>query len=55
MRLANFLHSNYKQALNILATGDAKLPKLMQYLGIGDNSIFESWLDEEKSYLNGLS
>jgi hypothetical protein len=55
MRLANFLHSNYKQALNILATGDATLPKLMQDLGIGDDSMFESWLEEEKAYLNGLS
>ncbi|KAG1860363.1 hypothetical protein F4604DRAFT_1882611 [Suillus subluteus] len=46
--LSNFLHCNYKQALNILATGDATLPKVMQDLRIGDDSVFESWLDEEK-------
>ncbi|KAG2029717.1 hypothetical protein BDR03DRAFT_1018056, partial [Suillus americanus] len=46
--LSNFLHCNYKQALNILATGDATLPKVMQDLGIRDDSVFESWLDEEK-------
>ncbi|KAG1804163.1 uncharacterized protein BJ212DRAFT_1449816 [Suillus subaureus] len=48
--LSNFLHCNYKQALNILATGN-----VMQDLKIRDNSVFESWLDEEKAYLNGLS
>jgi hypothetical protein len=53
--LANFLYSNYRQALDILANGDAVLPKLMQDIGVMDTSIFELWLEEEKAYLKGLT
>jgi hypothetical protein len=48
------LHSNYKQALNILANGEAILPKVMENLGVEDKSIFERWLEDEKVYLKGL-
>ncbi|OJA11661.1 hypothetical protein AZE42_10559 [Rhizopogon vesiculosus] len=50
--LSNFLHNNYKQALNILTNGSAVLPKLMQDLRVVDESDFEHWLDEEKKLVN---
>ncbi|KAG1789326.1 hypothetical protein EV424DRAFT_1476376 [Suillus variegatus] len=53
--LSNFLYSNYKQALDILNDGDTTLPKLMQDLRLMDESIFERWLEEEKTYLQGLT
>ncbi|KAG1899795.1 uncharacterized protein F5891DRAFT_1128794 [Suillus fuscotomentosus] len=53
--LSNFLYCNYKQALDILNDGDTTLPKLMQDLGLTDESIFERWLEEEKTYLQGLT
>ncbi|KAG1900426.1 uncharacterized protein F5891DRAFT_1128589 [Suillus fuscotomentosus] len=53
--LSNFLYCNYKQALDILNDGDTTLPKLMQDLGLADESIFERWLEEEKTYLQGLT
>ncbi|KAG2117688.1 hypothetical protein BD769DRAFT_1629740 [Suillus cothurnatus] len=53
--LSNFLHSNYKQALNILANGEAILPKVMKDLGVEDESTFEHWLEDEKVYLKGLT
>ncbi|KAG1889612.1 uncharacterized protein F5891DRAFT_1131821 [Suillus fuscotomentosus] len=53
--LSNFLYCNYKQALDILNDGDTTLPKLMQDLGLVDESIFERWLEEEKTYLQGLT
>ncbi|KAG1781338.1 hypothetical protein EV702DRAFT_1193520 [Suillus placidus] len=53
--LSNFLHSNYKEALDILANSDATLSKVMQDLGVRDDSVFECWLDEEKAYLKGLT
>ncbi|KAG1834285.1 hypothetical protein DFJ58DRAFT_719367 [Suillus subalutaceus] len=46
--LSNFLHGNYKQALDILNDGNATLPRLMQDLGLTDESIFERWIEEEK-------
>ncbi|KAG1799829.1 uncharacterized protein HD556DRAFT_1430551 [Suillus plorans] len=49
--LSNFLYCNYKQALDILNDGNTTLPKLMQDLGLTDESIFERWLEEEKTYL----
>jgi hypothetical protein len=55
MFAANFLHSNYKQALDILTNGNAVLPKLMQDLRVVDENDFERWLDEEKVYLKGLT
>ncbi|KAG2362677.1 hypothetical protein BDR07DRAFT_1451032 [Suillus spraguei] len=53
--LSNFLHSNYKQALDILANGEAILPKVMEDLGVEDESTFERWLEDEKVYLKGLT
>jgi hypothetical protein len=53
--LANFLYSNYRQAIDILADGNAVLPKLMQDIGVVDTSVFELWLEEEKAYLKGLT
>jgi hypothetical protein len=49
------LHSNYKQALDILANGEAILPKVMEDLGVEDESTFERWLEDEKVYLKGLT
>jgi hypothetical protein len=48
------LHSNYKQALDILANGEAILLKVMEDLGVEDESTFERWLEDEKVYLKGL-
>lgn len=53
--LANFLHNNYKQALDILTNGNAVLPNMMRDLGVADDGVFERWLDEEKAYLKGLT
>ncbi|KAG2151480.1 hypothetical protein DEU56DRAFT_869083 [Suillus clintonianus] len=52
--LGNFLHNNYKQALNILSDGEINLKKLMQDIHIPDESVFERWLQEERDYLHGL-
>ncbi|KAG2031492.1 hypothetical protein BDR03DRAFT_986359 [Suillus americanus] len=52
--LSDFLYNNYKQALDILHDGNAALPKLMQELKVGDVSIFERWLEDEKAYLVSL-
>lgn len=51
---ANFLYNNYKQALNIISDSHVTLPKLMHDLNLTDESIFEDWLTEEKTYLQGL-
>ncbi|KAG1859026.1 hypothetical protein DFJ58DRAFT_840305 [Suillus subalutaceus] len=53
--LSNFLHGNYKQALEIIANGEAVLPKVMQELKVEDESVFECWLEDEKIYLKGLT
>ncbi|KAG1894669.1 uncharacterized protein F5891DRAFT_1130867 [Suillus fuscotomentosus] len=53
--LSNFLHGNYKQALEILTNGEAVLPKVMQDLKVKDESVFECWLEDEKIYLKGLT
>ncbi|KAG2342390.1 hypothetical protein BDR05DRAFT_976518 [Suillus weaverae] len=45
--LSNFLHSNYKQALDILANGDATLSKVMQDPGVGDDEPEEETLQME--------
>jgi hypothetical protein len=52
--LGNFLHNNYKQALNILSDGKINLKKLMQDIHTADKSVFERWLQEERDYLHGL-
>jgi len=53
--LADFLYSNYKQALDILNDGNATLPQLMRDLKVADETVFEHWLEEEKVYLQGLT
>ncbi|KAG1805542.1 uncharacterized protein BJ212DRAFT_1283601, partial [Suillus subaureus] len=53
--LSNILHGNYKQALEIIANGEAVLPKVMQELKVEDESVFECWLEDEKIYLKGLT
>jgi hypothetical protein len=51
---ATFLLNNYKQALDMLASGPVALSQAMRDLGITDDRVFESWLKEEKVYLHGL-
>ncbi|KAG1836183.1 hypothetical protein DFJ58DRAFT_735173 [Suillus subalutaceus] len=53
--LSNFLHGNYKQALEIIANGEAVLPKVMQELKVEDESVFECLLEDKKIYLKGLT
>lgn len=53
--VAKFLHGNYKQALEILANGEAVLPKVMEDLRVEDESVFDRWLEDEKIYLKGLT
>lgn len=48
-----FLVSNYCQALKILR-GEGTLRLAMDANGIGDPSIFTTWLQEEKKYLEDL-
>ncbi|EGO28311.1 hypothetical protein SERLADRAFT_405901 [Serpula lacrymans var. lacrymans S7.9] len=52
--LSMFLYNNYKQALDILATGPVNLAKAMQELQIVEKGMFESWLQEEETYLTSL-
>ncbi|KAG2346996.1 hypothetical protein BDR05DRAFT_996791 [Suillus weaverae] len=52
--LSDFLYNNYKQALNIIGDSHITFPKLMHDLNITHESIFEDWLMEEKTYLQGL-
>jgi hypothetical protein len=51
---ADFLYNNYKQALDIISDSRVTLPKLMHDLNVTHESIFEDWLTEEKTYLQGL-
>ena len=53
-RTSDFLYNNYKQALGILTEGKSILPGLMRDLGIVNTAIFETWLREEKAYLEAL-
>ena len=46
--------NNYKQALGILESGPPALAQAMADLYISDNGVFETWLMEEKEYLEGL-
>ncbi|KAF9245375.1 hypothetical protein BU15DRAFT_71124 [Melanogaster broomeanus] len=46
--LSNFIYSNYKQALEILADGNATLPDVMRDLNITNKSVFDTWRLEEK-------
>lgn len=54
LRIATFLYNNYKQALDIIKTGPPALAKAMADLRISDDSVFETWLKEEREYLRGL-
>lgn len=49
-----FLHDNYKQALNILETRPAMNAALTK-VGVVDVLTVEGWLHEEETYLRGLS
>ncbi|KAG1793324.1 uncharacterized protein HD556DRAFT_1479424 [Suillus plorans] len=49
--LTTFLYNNYKQALDILYDGQTVLPRLMQELGVTDESELEAWLENERAYL----
>ncbi|KAG2111904.1 uncharacterized protein F5147DRAFT_744601 [Suillus discolor] len=53
--LSTFLYNNYKQVLRIIADGQESLPRLMRELGIEDESVFDTWLAEERAYLTLLS
>lgn len=44
---------NYRQALKILATEDDLLAN-MEARGISDASVFDEWLEEERTYLKSL-
>ncbi|PBK91250.1 hypothetical protein ARMGADRAFT_1107157 [Armillaria gallica] len=52
--LSTFLSNNYKQALGILHDVSS-LCDTMVNLKIGDVGVFDQWLEEEKSYLKGLT
>ncbi|KAH7923679.1 hypothetical protein BV22DRAFT_1105986 [Leucogyrophana mollusca] len=52
--LTNFLYNNYKQALDILHDGQATLSEAMRELKVTSETVFESWLAEEKAYLMNL-
>lgn len=51
--LSKFLCNNYRQALLIL-DGQSGLALAMVHLGVADGSTFDSWLEEERVYLQGL-
>ncbi|KAF9232688.1 hypothetical protein BU15DRAFT_90591 [Melanogaster broomeanus] len=55
VNLSNFIYSKYKQALEILADGNATLPDVMWDLNITNKSVFDTWRLEEKVYLESLS
>ncbi|KAG2343102.1 hypothetical protein BDR05DRAFT_976169 [Suillus weaverae] len=54
VNLSTFLYNNYKQALHIISDGTNSLPKLMHELGLEDESVFDTWLAEEHTYLTLL-
>lgn len=54
-KLGMFLYNNYRQALGILEDGQESLTRAMQDLNISDVTVFEEWLKEEKTYLEGLN
>ena len=53
--LATFLYNNYKQARDILDSGPTALALAMQDLGLSDSQTFETWREEERTYLEGLA
>ncbi|KAF9231943.1 hypothetical protein BU15DRAFT_81804 [Melanogaster broomeanus] len=52
--LSNFIYSNYKQALEILADGNSTLLDIMRDLNITNKSVFDTWRQEEKAYLESI-
>ncbi|KAJ6521652.1 hypothetical protein DFH09DRAFT_1251094 [Mycena vulgaris] len=52
--LSAVLSSKYRRALEIRAT-HSTLREAMQRLGVQSRDVFETWLEEEKSYLRTLS
>ncbi|KAI0052976.1 hypothetical protein FA95DRAFT_1601333 [Auriscalpium vulgare] len=52
--LSDFLCNNYKQALSILQTAPGILADTMKQLGIVDRGVFDTWLSQERAYLEGL-
>ncbi|KAI0038356.1 hypothetical protein FA95DRAFT_1567791 [Auriscalpium vulgare] len=53
--LGTFLLNNYKQAAEILGSAPTALAKAMDDLGITEASAFETWRQEEKTYLDNLA
>jgi PIN domain nuclease of toxin-antitoxin system len=51
---ATFLWNNYKQALKIIEETPKLIARTMKDLGISDVSVFEIWIEEERTYLQGL-
>jgi hypothetical protein len=51
---AMFLWNNYKQALQIIKDTPPLIARAMKDLGILDVGEFETWLQEEREYLQGL-
>jgi hypothetical protein len=51
---AMFLWNNYKQALQIIKDTLPLIDRAMKDLGILDVGVFETWLQEEREYLQGL-
>jgi len=49
-----FLWNNYKQARRIINETPKLLAQTMEDLGIPDEGVFETWLEEERAYLQGL-
>ncbi|KAI6142816.1 hypothetical protein BKA82DRAFT_4331420 [Pisolithus tinctorius] len=52
--ISNFIYSNYKQALLIIQDCEFVLPSLKRELGVTADTEFTTWLQEERSYLEGL-
>ena len=46
--------NNYKQALQIIETHTPVLRAAMASLGLTDTSVFASWVNEERQYLERL-
>ncbi|KIO08058.1 hypothetical protein M404DRAFT_58346, partial [Pisolithus tinctorius Marx 270] len=52
--ISNFIYSNYKQALSIIQDCEFVLLSLKRELGVTADTEFTTWLQEERSYLEGL-
>jgi hypothetical protein len=49
-----FLLNNYKQASKIIEETPKLIARTMKDLGVSDVRVFDTWLDEERAYLQGL-